>query len=216
MAEPEPEPKRDAGDHKANMWTLDPDEASNCSNLTTKELQQNWKAAKQAERRVRLLFEISNSRIVAQTLSKYVFMQRGLDAETKQQLEEDHKRIISDEHWYLDLPELKARENLIIEEKSFVPCEDLIYGRMSFQGFNPEVEKLMALMNPKNKEEEEEDLRQMQTDVTDEEMALRYESLIGSIKKKFAKKRQRTSEAEEDLNQNVESNLKRVFLKPQD
>lgn len=30
--------------------------------------------------------------------------------------------------------------NLIIEEKSFVPCEDLIYGRMSFQGFNPEVE----------------------------------------------------------------------------
>lgn len=38
------------------------------------------------------------------------FMQRGLDAETKQQLEEDHKRIISDEHWYLDLPELKARE----------------------------------------------------------------------------------------------------------
>lgn len=38
------------------------------------------------------------------------FMQRGLDPETKQQLEEDHKRIISDEHWYLDLPELKAKE----------------------------------------------------------------------------------------------------------
>lgn len=91
-------------------------------------------------------------------------------------------------------------------------------------------------MNPKTKEEEEEDLRQMQTDVTDEEMALRYrlathtsasfdlgltlfifryESLIGSIKKKFAKKRQRASEAE-DPNQNVETNLKRVFLKPQD
>lgn len=38
------------------------------------------------------------------------FMQRGLDAETKKQLEEDEKRIISDEHWYLDLPELKAKE----------------------------------------------------------------------------------------------------------
>ncbi|TWW76108.1 M-phase phosphoprotein 6 [Takifugu flavidus] len=159
---------------------------------------------------------MANDVKLSKNLLRMKFMQRGLDAETKQQLEEDHKRIISDEHWYLDLPELKARENLIIEEKSFVPCEDLIYGRMSFQGFNPEVEKLMALMNPKNKEEEEEDLRQMQTDVTDEEMALRYESLIGSIKKKFAKKRQRTSEAEEDLNQNVESNLKRVFLKPQD
>lgn len=37
-------------------------------------------------------------------------MQRGLDAETKKQLEEDEKRIISDEHWYLDLPELTAKE----------------------------------------------------------------------------------------------------------
>lgn len=36
----------------------------------------------------------------------------------------------------------------------------------------------MALMNPKNKEEEEEDLRQMPTDVTDEEMALRYRLTI--------------------------------------
>lgn len=46
-------------------------------------------------------------------LMKHVFpqfMQRGLDAETKKQLEEDEKRIISDEHWYLDLPELKAKE----------------------------------------------------------------------------------------------------------
>lgn len=38
------------------------------------------------------------------------FMQRGLDAEAKKQLEEDEKRIISDEHWYLDLPELTAKE----------------------------------------------------------------------------------------------------------
>ena len=38
------------------------------------------------------------------------FMQRGLDAEVKKQLEEEEKRIISDEHWYLDLPELKAKE----------------------------------------------------------------------------------------------------------
>lgn len=36
------------------------------------------------------------------------------------------------------------------------------------------LQKLMALMNPRE-EEEEEDLSRMQTDVTDEEMALRYE-----------------------------------------
>ncbi|CAK6977978.1 M-phase phosphoprotein 6 [Scomber scombrus] len=165
----------------------------------------------------------ADSAKLSKNLMRMKFMQRGLDAETKKQLEEDEKRIISDEHWYLDLPELKAKENLIIEEKSFVPCEDLYYGRMSFKGFNPEVEKLMALMNPKEEvEKEEEEDRRMQTDVTDEEMALRYESLVGSMKKKFAKKRDRAAiveveEVEEDVNQNVvETNPKRVFLKPQD
>lgn len=46
----------------------------------------------------------------------------------------------------------------------------------------------------------------------------RYESLVGSMKKKFAKKRQRSAtEEEEDVNHNVvETNTKRVFLKPQD
>ncbi|XP_059191410.1 M-phase phosphoprotein 6 [Centropristis striata] len=153
---------------------------------------------------------------LSKNLLRMKFMQRGLDAEMKKQLEEDEKRIISDEHWYLDLPELKAKENLIIEEKSFVPCEDLKYGRFSFKGFNPEVEKLMVLMNPKEEkeEEEEEEMSRMQTDVTDEEMALRYESLVGSMKKKFAKKRERSA-TQEDVNQNV-VDTKRVFLKPQD
>lgn len=37
-------------------------------------------------------------------------MQRGLDLETKKQLEEEEKKMISDEHWYLDLPEFKEKE----------------------------------------------------------------------------------------------------------
>ncbi|KAJ0029098.1 hypothetical protein NQD34_004095 [Periophthalmus magnuspinnatus] len=159
---------------------------------------------------------IDNAKL-SKNLLRMKFMQRGLDAETKKQLEEDERRIISDEHWYLDLPELKTKENLIAEEKSIVPCEDLRYGRVSFMGFNPEVEKLMAVMNPKEEteeDEEEEDFRKMQTDVTDEDMALRYESLVSSMKKKFAKKRERAA-IDEDLNQNVTS-TKRVFLKPQD
>ncbi|XP_041852079.1 M-phase phosphoprotein 6 [Melanotaenia boesemani] len=154
---------------------------------------------------------------LSKNLMRMKFMQRGLDAETKKQLEEDEKKIISDEHWYLDLPELKAKENLIMEEKSFGPCEDLFFGRLSFRGFNPEVEKLMALFNPKaeKEEEEEEDVRRMQTDVTDEEMALRYESLVGSMKKKFAKKRERT--LIEDVNDNeTGTERKRTFVKPQD
>ncbi|XP_058849573.1 M-phase phosphoprotein 6-like [Acipenser ruthenus] len=148
------------------------------------------------------------------------FMQRGLDAETRKQLEEEEKRIISDEHWYLDLPELKEKENFIIEERSFLPCEDLLYGRMSFKGFNPEVEKLMTLMNSQNRTEDVEEEVQNKTgvDVSDEEMARRYESLVGSIKRKFTKKRNRPAiQGEDNVNSNIRSpKIKKVFLKPQD
>ncbi|KAM9376444.1 M-phase phosphoprotein 6 [Pholidichthys leucotaenia] len=157
----------------------------------------------------------SDSVKLSKNVLRMKFMQRGLDAETKKQLAEDERRIISDEHWYLDLPELKANESQIFEERSFVPCEDLKYGRMSFKGFNPEVEKLMVLMNPRGEEEDEEDLSRMQTDVTDEEMARRYESLVGSMKKKFAKKRERAAMDEADVSQNV-TETKRTFLRPQD
>ncbi|MCJ8735866.1 hypothetical protein PDJAM_G00252550 [Pangasius djambal] len=159
---------------------------------------------------------------LSKNLLRMKFMQRGLDAEAKKQLEEEEKRIISDEHWYLDLPELKAKESFIVEERSYVPCEDLVYGRMSFKGFNSEVEKLMVLMNaPKEEEDEEEekDMTRMDTDITDEEMAMRYGSLVESMKRRFAKKRECTSlkNEEEDVNQNiVETQPKKVFLKPQD
>nr|XP_046250094.1 sorting nexin-20 [Scatophagus argus]XP_046250095.1 sorting nexin-20 [Scatophagus argus]XP_046250096.1 sorting nexin-20 [Scatophagus argus] len=52
--------------------TQDPDKPSCGSRLTTKELQQNWREVKQRDRPVRLLFEISSTRIVEQHLTKYV------------------------------------------------------------------------------------------------------------------------------------------------
>ncbi|XP_051236846.1 sorting nexin-20 [Dicentrarchus labrax] len=71
MAEAEPE--RDTGDlTETNLTALDPDEPPSCSSLTTKELQQNWRAAKKRERPVRLLFEIPSTRIIEHSLSRYV------------------------------------------------------------------------------------------------------------------------------------------------
>ncbi|XP_006835842.1 PREDICTED: M-phase phosphoprotein 6-like [Chrysochloris asiatica] len=152
---------------------------------------------------------------LSKNLLRMKFMQRGLDSETKKQLEEEEKKIISDEHWFLDLPELKEKESLIIEEQSFSLCEDLLYGRMSFRGFNSEVEKLMVQMNSKSKAEEVED-EAVELDVSDEEMARRYESLVGTIGKKFAKKRDRAN-FEEDENGNMKkTKTKKVFLKPQE
>ncbi|XP_026519419.1 M-phase phosphoprotein 6-like [Terrapene carolina triunguis] len=144
-------------------------------------------------------------------------MQRGLDSETKKQLEEEEKKIISEEHWYLDLPELKEKESFIIEERSFMPCEDLLYGRMSFKGFNPEIEKLMIQMNSRYKKEEIEADDTAEADVSDEEMARRYETLVGTIGKKFLKKRDQRVLQDEDENSNMTpSKAKKMFLKPQD
>lgn len=36
----------------------------------------------------------------------------------------------------------------IVEERSYVPCEDLVYGRMSFKGFNSEVEVICVSVSP--------------------------------------------------------------------
>ncbi|XP_074864619.1 M-phase phosphoprotein 6 [Carettochelys insculpta] len=154
---------------------------------------------------------------LSKNLLRMKFMQRGLDSETKKQLKEEEKKIISEEHWYLDLPELKEKESLIIEERSFMPCEDLLYGRMSFKGFNPEVEKLMIQMNSRYKKEEIEADEIAEADVSDEEMARRYETLVGTIGKKFLKKRDQRVLQDEDENSNVKpSKAKKMFLKPQD
>ncbi|XP_072286124.1 M-phase phosphoprotein 6 isoform X2 [Pyxicephalus adspersus] len=159
---------------------------------------------------------------LSKNLLRMKFMQRSLDPETKKQLEEDEKKIISDEHWFLDLPELKEKENYILEERSFRTCEDFLFGRMSFKGFNTDVEKLMAQMNSRTTTEEELVEGEMEADVSDEEMARRYEALVGTISKKFAKKRNRKAieeeeVEEEDENCNIKSSkIKKAFIKPQD
>ncbi|NXG52007.1 MPH6 phase, partial [Psilopogon haemacephalus] len=175
---------------------------------------------------------------LSKNLLRMKFMQRGLDSQTKKQLEEEEKKIISEEHWYLDLPDLKEKESYIIEERSFMPCEDLLYGRMSFKGFNPEIEKLMIQMNSKYKEKEIEVDDKMEADVSDEEMARRqvtfpdiiniswandiYETLVGTIGKKFMRKRDQRVLQDEDEVEDGSSNIrpskkaKKKFLKPQD
>ncbi|EOB00887.1 M-phase phosphoprotein 6, partial [Anas platyrhynchos] len=109
--------------------------------------------------------------------------------------------------------------SFIIEERSFMLCEDLLYGRMSFKGFNPEIEKLMVQMNSKSKKEEIEVDDKMEADVSDEEMARRYETLVGTIGKKFLKKRDQRVLRDEDEDENSNSRpkkAKKMFLKPQD
>ena len=86
---------------------------------------------------------------------------------------------------------------------------------MSFRGFNPEVEKLMLQMNTKNKAEEVEG-QTVELNVSDEEMARRYETLVGTIGKTFTKKRDRPI-YEKDENGDIKPiKAKKMFFKPQD
>lgn len=73
----------------------------------------------------------------------------------------------------------------------FVPariaqCKDLLDGRFSFGGMNPEVEKIMSDQYTKMLEEVE---RQKEKDITDAELASGYSTLVDTMGKKFKPKR---------------------------
>ena len=65
-------------------------------------------------------------------------------------------------------------------------AENLIFGRLAFNGANPEIEKMME--NRRLRAEEAEEARR-EKDVQDEEMAAHYGNLKGTVAKKFATKR---------------------------
>ncbi|XP_058834028.1 M-phase phosphoprotein 6-like [Topomyia yanbarensis] len=82
-----------------------------------------------------------------------------------------------------------------IIETSYVPCEDLIEGRVSYGGMNPEIERIIELERNKDlaalveKERAEAAKRQkMRLDVPDEEMAEFYTSVVKTVKRKFDKR----------------------------
>lgn len=67
-----------------------------------------------------------------------------------------------------------------IFESSYVPCEDLIDGRMSFRGVNPEIERLMELESNAKPVK-----REMATDVSDTDMVHYYSNVVETMNKKF-------------------------------
>ncbi|XP_006814109.1 M-phase phosphoprotein 6-like [Saccoglossus kowalevskii] len=148
-------------------------------------------------------------------LSKHLmqmkFMQRRQDNENKVEFEESQQRRIDETHWVIDVPELTAKQNRYSLEPSHIACECLKFGRMSFKGFNPAIEKIMKTYDTEQELELAEE-REKEIAVSDDEMAKRYDSLIGTVGKKFVKKRHRSSADNE-----VEAKKSKLgFLKPSD
>ncbi|XP_028392742.1 M-phase phosphoprotein 6-like isoform X1 [Dendronephthya gigantea] len=155
--------------------------------------------------------ESRERRSLSKNLLKMKFMQRTEEAKLRQQLEDEEKREIDEAHWVLDNVEGAKDEyvwsytfeeaafknrNVIEYEPSYVVCEDLVpTGRMSFKRFNPAIEKLFQELTSQ-KELAECEAREREDTVTAEQMAERYDSLIDTVDKKFAKKRKRRHHAD--------------------
>lgn len=123
---------------------------------------------------------------------------------------------------------LNSNSNFIIEP-SFVHCENLIEGRLSFRGMNPEIERLLEL----EREEKAAAKRQEQsTDVSNEDMLKFYQNKTAgaahTIEKKFSKfkkvnNNQNRNNQNKNKRQNEDSNepgagknKKAKFMKPKD
>lgn len=93
-------------------------------------------------------------------------------------------------------------------EPSYVFCEGLSNGRLSFQGMNPVIEKLMeARENARAQKEVKQDV-----DITDEQMAVQWQKMRAKLNAKKLRKLQhvKTKSSDEPLKK------KPKFLKPAD
>lgn len=96
-------------------------------------------------------------------------------------------------------------------EPSYVFCEKLISGRMSFQGMNPAIEKHMESIRNQNEERLKEEESQ-QKDVSDEQMSVQWQKIRGKFEAMNKLKNLHYNE-----NKNDEPTQKKPrFLKPID
>ncbi|XP_067007573.1 M-phase phosphoprotein 6 isoform X2 [Anabrus simplex] len=134
-------------------------------------------------------------------------MKKSKEKAEKEQEAEDSRAIFSD----AITEGMKHGGNRFIIESSYIPCEDLIVGRLSFQGMNPEIERIMQL-------ESEAELAKVQpkteTEISDEEMAHRYNTLVSTIGQKFNTKRENRKFKGDSENESRKKRAK--FLKPSD
>ena len=150
-------------------------------------------------------------------IRKMKFMQRGLSEAERSKLQEN-EQIVTAEHWQIDLPPLGEEKNNFAMLEGFLHCQPCLYGRLSFGGFNKQIEKLMAEINKEKKEEYVEE-----ADISDNEMTDHYLSLSGTLAKRFEnfnKSRKRSHVNDNDLQTSTKLKRfnykldKRGFIKP--
>ncbi|XP_045458996.1 M-phase phosphoprotein 6 [Melitaea cinxia] len=95
---------------------------------------------------------------------------------TKERIEKELENTQDIEGLYSNIitSEMRHASGNYISESSFIFCEDLVEGRLSFKGMNPEIERLMELEDKKYNADKESE---MQKDVSDDILSKKMESL---------------------------------------
>jgi len=173
--------------------------------------------------------DVANRKNLSKNVLQMKFMQKGVvvKVDEKEEMEKRIKR--SKEHWVLGCTTGTGPEQLPYHfDTTAVVCEDLLpVGRMAFKNFNPEVERthkqVLKLAKKKCTTTDREDEAE---EISDDEMAERFESLVHTIDSKFRGKRKqpddeddgnRRSDSDDDDDEETRELKKRArrgFLKP--
>ncbi|KAF9356000.1 M-phase phosphoprotein 6 [Mortierella sp. NVP85] len=131
--------------------------------------------------------EVPHKKALSGKLLTMKFMQRQLEKENREKLEQEQVRVITEAHWVLDqksidLPKPKFQ---VEYEPSFLQMESherSNVGRVSFQQFNDAVEK-SATQKDKDQQLERELKRQREGEIDDDKMAESYGRHLNPTKK---------------------------------
>lgn len=142
------------------------------------------------------------------------FMKRTKEKVEKQLFQEE-----GEEYFGAQLTNrMKKGSGVFIFEPSYVFCEGLVDGRVSFRGMNPEIERLMELEEEAKRARND---KKNETDISDQQMAKHFKSSsVDTIAKKFRTKHENKkyiTEVKQDLPEDEEPAQKKPkFLKPSD
>ncbi|XP_047987413.1 M-phase phosphoprotein 6 [Leguminivora glycinivorella] len=92
---------------------------------------------------------------------------------TKERIEKELENTQDHENLYSNIitDEMRTASGNYVSESSFIFCEDLLEGRLSFKGMNPEIERLMRA----DKNEDSDD-GEMQKDISDDILAKKMDA----------------------------------------
>ena len=132
-------------------------------------------------------------KILSKNVLGMKFMQRTKEKiEQKKEVEETIGHRVEEEKG------MKPEIEVWPTEDSFVACQELSFGRMSFRGYNPEIERLMIEKDPKFQRRQEGQVDSDEEEISAKEMADKFLQMNPSRAGQVKRKRNQYISREED------------------